>query len=188
DVYLDLAEKYGGAAPDLAEKAAFSAGQVYEKVIYYERAAKAYELVYAKFGKGTKAADALFNAGLLRQALGQNDKAIAHYKDYANKFKERKDAPDVAFNIGVVYEEAGQDGPAYQAFSDYARVYRSSGKRVIEATVRAGRASYKLGQMKRAKEEFAAAEHLWKSATGKDKNEGKPWAAEARYYGGEVIF
>ena len=52
DVYLDLAEKYGDKAPDVAEKAAFSAGAVYEKVIYYDRAAKAYELVVDKFGKG----------------------------------------------------------------------------------------------------------------------------------------
>ena len=50
----------------------------------------------------------------------------------------RKDAPDVAFNIGVVYEDAGQEGPAYQAFADYARVYRSTGKRMIEAHTRAG--------------------------------------------------
>src|SRR6185436_19389059 len=40
DIYLDLAEKYGDKSPDIAEKAAFSAGQVYEKVIYYDRAAK----------------------------------------------------------------------------------------------------------------------------------------------------
>jgi tetratricopeptide (TPR) repeat protein len=188
DLYLDIAEKYGDKNQEIGEKAAFNAGSVYEKVIYYERAAKAYELVYAKFGKGSKAADALFNAGVLRQALGQHEKAIAHYKDYANKFKERKDAPDVAFNIGVVYEEAGQDGPAYQAFADYARVYKSSGKHVIEALARAGRASYKLGQHKRSKDEFAQVEHMWKSATGKDKQEGKQWAAEARYYGGELVF
>src|SRR5262249_8088970 len=35
DIYLDLAEKYGDKSPEIAEKAAFSAGQVYEKVIFY---------------------------------------------------------------------------------------------------------------------------------------------------------
>jgi tetratricopeptide (TPR) repeat protein len=186
DVYLEIAERYASASPENAEKAAFTAGVVYEKVIYYERAAKAYELVVDKFGKGGKAADALFNAGLLRQALGQSDKAIAHYKEYAKRYPERKDATDVAFNIGAVYEEAGQDGPAYQAFADYARTYKSTGKRLIEAHTRAGLASYKLGQYKRAKEDFVAAEAMYKSR-GKDKSE-RTWAAEARYYLGELLF
>jgi tetratricopeptide (TPR) repeat protein len=188
DLYLDLAEKYGDKAPEIAEKAAFSAGQVYEKVIYYDRAAKAYELVWTRFRTGTKAADALYNAALLRQALGQNKEAIAHYAEYAKKFKERKDAPDVAFNIGVVYENSGDDGPAYAAFSDYARVYRSTGKRIVEAHTRAGRTALRLGQLRHAKEDFAAAQKVWKAATGKDKKDGTPWAAEARYYEGELIF
>ncbi|HEY0993380.1 MAG TPA: tetratricopeptide repeat protein, partial [Kofleriaceae bacterium] len=188
DIYLDLAEKYGDKAPDIAEKAAFSAGQVYEKVIYYDRAAKAYELVWNKFRTGTKAADALYNAALLRQALGQNKEAIAHYSEYSKKFRERKDAADVAFNIGVVYERSGDDGPAYNAFTEYARVYRSTGKRIVEAHTRAGRTSLRLGQLKRAKDDFAAAQKLWKTATGKDKKDATAWAAEARYYEGELIF
>ncbi|MBA3818644.1 MAG: tetratricopeptide repeat protein [Deltaproteobacteria bacterium] len=188
DIYLDLAEKYGDKQPEIGEKAAFSAGQVYEKVIYYDRAAKAYELVWAKFRTGTKSADALFNAGLLRQALGQNKEAIAHYQEYAKKFRERKDAPDVAFNIGVVYESAGDEGPAYKAYADYARNYRSSGKRVVEAWTRAGRMSLRLGQFKRAKEELVTAQKLWKASAGKDKQLGTTWAAEARYHEGELLF
>ncbi|HSS01324.1 MAG TPA: tetratricopeptide repeat protein [Kofleriaceae bacterium] len=188
DIYLDLAEKYGDKSPDIAEKAAFSAGQVYEKVIYYDRAAKAYELVWTKFRNGTKAADALYNAALLRQALGQNKEAIAHYSEYARNFKARKDAPDVAFNIGVVYERAGDDGPAFNAFTDYARVYRSTGKRIVEAHTRAGRTSFRLGQLRRAKDDFAAAQKIWKTMTGKDKKDATTWAAEARYYEGELVF
>ncbi len=188
DIYLDLAEKYADRNADLAEKAAFSAGQVYEKVIYYDRAAKAYELVWMKFRTGSRAADALFNAGLLRQALGQNKEAIAHYREYTAKFPGRKDAPDVAFNIGVVYENAGDDGPAYKAYADYARVYRSSGKRIVEAWTRAGRMSLKLGQYKRAKEELATAQRVWKGMSGKDRAAASPWAAEARYHEGELVF
>ena len=187
DVYLDLAEKFGDKQPELSEKAAFAAGLVYEKVIYYDRAAKAYELVYDKFGKGPKAADALYNAAVLRQALGQHDKAIAHYQDYAKKFKDCKDAPEVAFNIGVVYEEAGDDGKAYQAYDGFAATYRSTGKHLVESHTRAGRTSFRLGQYKRAKDEMILAEKLYKSATGKDKTDGKTWAAEARYYQGELI-
>ncbi|HEY1554308.1 MAG TPA: tetratricopeptide repeat protein [Kofleriaceae bacterium] len=188
DIYLDVAEKYADKSPEDAEKAAFTAGVVYEKVIYYDRAAKAYELVVDKFGRGEKVPDALYNAGLLRQALGQNDKAIAHYKEYAKRYASRTDAPAVAFNIGAVYEDGGQDGPAFQAFSDYARVYKSTGKRLVEAHTRAGLASYRLGQYKRAKDDFVQAEALYKRASATEKKEAKTWAAEARYYEAELIF
>jgi cellulose synthase operon protein C len=190
DVYIELAQKYATTAKDVAAKAAFSAGVVYEKVIFYDRAAKAYELVFEKFPdkNDPKVADALFNAGVLRQALGQNDRAIAHYKKYKDQFSSRKDAPDVAFNIGVVYQDAGQEGPAYTAFADYTRTYRSSGRRVIEAHTRAGLMSLKLGQLRRAKDDFAAAQSLFKHANGKEKAEGKSWAAQARYNEGELIF
>jgi tetratricopeptide (TPR) repeat protein len=188
DVYLDIAQNYGDKAPDVAEKAAFTAGVVYEQAIFYDRAAKAYEIVINKFGKGTHAADALYNAGLLRQALGQNDKAIAHYKEYAKQFSSRKDAPDVAFNIGVVDEDAGQDVPAIQAFDDYARIYASSNKRLLEAHTRAGKLLYDAGQYKKAKDEFDRSLALWKKASGATKTDGKSWAAEARYYQGELIF
>jgi tetratricopeptide (TPR) repeat protein len=193
DVYSELAAKYSASAPEQAEKAAFTAGVVYEQALFYDKAAKSYEEVVAKFGKDKKASDekianALYNAGLLRQALGQDDKAIAHYKDYVKSYQHAKDAPDVAFNIGVVYEEAGQDGPAAQAFDQYLRTYSSTNKRLIEAHVRAGRLQLKLGQTKKAKDEFAAGQALYKKSTGQAKTDGKSWAAEARYNEGDLIF
>lgn len=188
DIYLGIAEKYGDKNPEIGEKAAFTAGQVYEKVIFYDRAAKAYELVWSKFRTGSRSADALFNAGLLRQALGQNKEAISHYQEYARKFRERKDAPDVAFNIGVVHENAGDEGPAFKAFESYAKSYRSTGKRIIEAHTRAGRMAYRLGQLKKAKEHFTVAQRLWKSSSGAAKTAGTTWAAEARYYEGELLY
>ena len=189
EVYLDLAQQY--PQDDLAEKSAFSAGQVYEKVAYFDRAAEAYELVVEKFGKrpgashDDKIADALYDAGTLRQALGQNDKAIAHYKTYAKE--KHKDSDDVDFRIGEVYEATGDDGHADQAFRAYAATY-PNGKRVIEAHVRAGRTSFRLGQLARAAKEFDEALKLWKAKSGKDKDAARAWAAEAHYYQGELIF
>jgi TolA-binding protein len=188
DVYLECADKYGNQNPETAEKCAFSAGQVYETAIYYDRAAKAYETVWNKFRTGQKAPIALYNAARLKQALGQNKEAIGYYQEYAKKFRERSDAPDVAFNIGVVYENAGDEGPAYKAYIEYARTYRSNGKRVIEAWTRAGRMSLRLGQFKRAKEELTTAQKLWKSESGADKKAATTWAAEARYHEGERLF
>ncbi|HEY5948069.1 MAG TPA: hypothetical protein VIV40_21380, partial [Kofleriaceae bacterium] len=44
------------------------------------------------------------------------------------------------------------------------------------------------GQLRRAKDDFAAAQALFKHANGKEKADGKPWAAQARYNEGELIF
>jgi TolA-binding protein len=185
DVYLQLAEQYPKAPQ--ADKAAFAAGVVYDKVVYYDRAADAYELVVKKFPNSDKRADALYNAGRLRQALGQSDRAIAHYKEYAQKFESRPDAPAVAFNVGVVYEDQGDDGKAEQAFRSYARNY-PSGKRVIEAHLRSGRAALKLGQIKRAADEFELVLKLYKKESAKEKLEVKTFAAEARYYQGDLVY
>lgn len=184
-IYLDVADKYG--TTEVGEKAAVAAAAVYERVLYYDRAAKGYELVVQKFPKSAAAVDALYNAGLLRQALGQNDQAIAHYQDYAKRYKERKDAPDVAFNIGAVYEDAGDDGRAEAAFRDYLKTYRD-GKRVVEANVRAGRAALRLGQMRRAREAFDAAQSKYGRLSSKEKEAQRQWAAEARYWEAELVF
>src|SRR5262249_10139430 len=63
-----------------------------------------------------------------------------------------------------------------------------NGKRAIEAHTRAGRTSFRLGQLARAAKEFDEAEKQWKRASGKEKEAGRAWAAEAHYYQGELIF
>lgn len=186
DVYLELATRYKDS-PE-GERAAFAAGQVYERVAYFDRAAAAFEVVIKDFGQSKYAADAVYNAGVLRQALGQHEKAISHYQDYAKRFKDRKDAAEVAFRIGVVYEDAGDDGRADQAFRAYARSHRDVPRRVIEAHVRAARTSLRLGQGKRAAEQLDEALKLYKRMDGKDKAAATSWAAEARYYQGELMF
>ncbi len=186
DVYLELARAYKGA-PE-AEKAAFAAGQVYERVAYFDRAAEAYEVVVKSFPQSKQTADALYNAGVLRQALGQSDRAIAHYQDYARRYKDRKDAAEVAFRIGVVYEDAGEDGKADQAFRGYAATHRGVPRRVLEAHVRAARTSLRLGQTRRASEQLDIALKLHQRMEPKDKAAAKSWAAEARYYQGELLF
>jgi len=188
DVYLQLADQYQKSSA--AGDAAFAAAVVYDKVVYYDRAADAYEMVAKNFPKYTnndKRADALYNAGRLRQALGQSDRAIALYKEYVTKYSSRPDAPAVKFNVGVVYEESGEDGKAEQAFKAYVKDY-PSGKRVIEAHLRSGRAALKLGQIKRASGEFDTTLKLFKRESSKDKVDVKTWAAEARYYQGDLVF
>ena len=185
EIYLGLADQYPQS--ELADRAAFSAGTVYERVAYFDRAAEAYERVVQKFPKSDKSADALYNAGVLRQALGQNDRAIVHYQTYAKRHRDRKDAPDVAFRIGEVYEEAGDNAKAEAAFRAYTRGYHD-GRRAIEAHVRAARTAFRQGELRQAATELDDALKLWKKAAGGEKDAMRPWAAEARYWQGELIF
>jgi len=190
EVYLELAERYPESSE--GDGAAFTAGRIYEKVAYFDRAAEAYEIAVAKFDKkkdkkDEDAASALYNAGYLRQSLGQYDKAIAHYELYAKRFKDRKDAAEVAFRIGVVYEETGDDGRADTAFREFAKSHKGN-RLVIQAHVRSGRSSIRLGQMKRAAEQLDTSLKLYKKAGKDEKAASKAWAAEARYWQGELLF
>jgi TolA-binding protein len=186
DIYLELARTYKSS--DEAAPAAFAAGRMLEEVAHFAEAADAYELVVKDFPASAQAADALYDAGVLRQALGQHDRAIAHYQDYTKRFASRDDAAEVAFRIGAVYEDAGDDGRAEQAFRAYAAAHRDVPRRQLEAYVRAARTGLRLGQVKRATESLDAALKLWRRVDPKDKAAARPWAAEARYYQGELLF
>ncbi len=190
EIYLELAERY----PDSEEggDAAYTAGRIYEKVAYFDRAAEAYEMAVAGFDKkkdknDEQASNALYNAGYLRQSLGQYDKAIKHYELYAKRFKDRKDAAEVAFRIGVVYEETGDDGRAEDAFKDFAKAHKGH-RLTIQAYVRAGRCAIRLGQMKRGADSLDVAQKLYKKAGKDDKAASRTWAAEARYWQGELLY
>jgi TolA-binding protein len=182
--YLLLADRY--PKDKRAEASAFTAARVYEDMAYFDRAAETYELV-AKDKGGKHEADSLYNAGVLRQALGQPRRAIKHYEAYAKRHKSRKDAEDVAFRVGVVYEESGDDGRADRAFRAYVKKYRR-GKYLVQAHTRAGRNAFKLGHTKRSATEFASALKEFKGLSGDRKEAAKEWAAEARYYQGELEF
>ena len=172
----------------LALEASFTAGAVYESMAYFERAAESYELSTEKFPKSQKGADALFNAGVLRQALGQNKRAIAHYQAYAKRFRNtKKDAAEVAFRVAVVHEAAGQDGEAEKAYQEYLRKHNGAAHE-IQALAHSGRASYKLGQYKRANKQLDATLKAFKKLKGDAAKRNRKFAAEARYYQGELLY
>ncbi len=183
--YLQLAERFPKSKQ--APGAAFNAAKVYESVAYFDRAADAYEVVIERFPRSDKAADALFNAALIRQSLGQNRRAIRHYRDYAKRHRKRKDADEVSFQIGVVYERAGEHKQAAAAFRGYIKRHKRS-PRVIEAHTRAGRSELAQGKLRPANKHFDTALKLYRRAKKRERKIAEPWAAEARYYQGELIF
>lgn len=186
DTYLSVADRY--PKHSLAQQASFTAGAVYESMAYFERAAESYELTASRYKKGDQGAKALFNAGVLRQALGQSKRAIGHYETYAKRFRRaKKDAAEVAFRVAVVYEGAGDEGRAEKAYNEYLRKHRN-GKHEVEAMVNAARAAYKLGQFRRAEAGLAAALKAYKGLKGDAAKSNRRFAAEARYYQGELLY
>lgn len=185
EVYLGVAKRYPRSK--LAAGAAFAAAQTYEHMAYFDRAADAYELVAKNYPRTDRGPDALFDAGVLRQALGQSDKAIDHYQQYARRYRKRDDAEEVAFRIAVVHEEAKQYRSAYKAYRDYEKRY-PRGKFRIEALARAGRTAMRMGQPKRARDPLEATLRAFSKQSGDAKAEAAPWAAEARYLQGELIY
>lgn len=184
--YLALADRYPRS--DLAARSAFTAGKVYESVAYFERAAESYELAAVEFPRSDRGADALFNAGVLRQALGQHKRAIRHYQTYAKRYRGKKDdAEEVAFRIGVVFESSGDEGRAERAYKSYLKRYRR-GVHALEAQVRSARLAYQLGHNRRAKKRLAVAIRAFSRLNGDEKKHNVQWAAEARYYQGELLY
>ena len=186
DTYMSVADRYPKHA--LAQKASFTAGVVYESMAYFERAAESYEITAKRFTKSDKGADALFNAGVLRQALGQSKRAIKHYETYAKRYRNaKKDTAEVAFRVAVVYEKDGEEGRAEKAYKSYLKKYRN-GSHEIEAMVNSARAAYKLGQFKRAETGLSASLKAYKRLKGDKAKANRKYAAEARYYQGELLY
>src|SRR5690606_8383836 len=130
----------------------------------------------------------LFNAGVLRQALGDNKSALAHYEQYAKRYRRsKKDAAEVAFRVAVVYAAAGDDGRAEKAYNNYLQTHRD-GRHRIEAMAHAGRSAYKLGQYGRAEKHLAEALNAYKRLAGDAVEQNRKFAAEARYYQGELLY
>ena len=190
DVYLDLAEKYGDKAPDIAEKAAFSAGQVYEKVIYYDRAAKAYELVVEQVrARAPRPPTRCTTPACCARRSARTRRRSRTTSEYAKKFHERKDAPDVAFNIGVVYENAGDDGHAVRGVRRL-RASLSLDRQAHRRGVHARRPHRRSGSASSSapRRTSTTAQKLWKADHRQGQGGRQAWAAEARYYEGELIF
>ena len=177
--------------PDIAEKAAFTAGVVYEKVdLLRPRREGVRARRRRSSARAPKAADALFNAGLLRQALGQNDKAIAHYKEYAKKYASAKTRPTSRSTSAWSTRTPGRTARRCKAFARlraHVRVDRASAS--SRRTSRAGRlvaqarpAQAREGGVRRPRRSCA------RRRPARTRRDGKPWAAEARYYEGELIF
>ena len=188
DIYLDVATNYGDKTPDLAEKAAFTAGVGL-------RTGDLLRLCR----EGLRDRDRQVRQGHARRRRAlqrrpappgarperQGDRALQGIHEAV---LEPQDAPDVAFNIGLVYEDSARKVRRIKRSPTTRGIYTSTNKRLMEAHTRAGKLQYDLGQFRKAKEEFDKTLALYKRANGAAKADGKSWAAEARYYQGELIF
>src|SRR5690606_37423188 len=78
-------------------------------------------------------------------------------------------------------------GRAERAFDAYLRQY-PRGAHALEALTRAGRCAFRLGQLGRAERRFEEAVRRFKKADPAERKAQVQFAAEARYYQGELIY
>jgi len=136
-----------------------------------------------QFRTGSKSADALYNAGLLARHSARNKGRIAHYQEYARVPAAERRAERRVHNRRVNLRKRGRRGvPALrQAYVDYTKIYRSSGKRIVEAYTRAGRMFVPArGSSGAARTSFVADGTDLEGPGRCGEKVGTPWAAEAR--------
>ncbi len=194
DVYLDARAEVPRQDAELAEKAAFTAGAgLRDGRLLRPRRRRPTSSSSSKFRNAArKAADALFNAGVLRQALGQHEARRSRTtRSYAKQLPRAQGRARRRVQHRRRLRGGRRRRPRRTRRSPTtSRTYRSAAARVIEAhdARRAACRSSSASSSAPKDELRRRAQKLWKRASGEEKADGKPWAAEARYHEGELIF
>ena len=191
DIYLELAEKYGDKNPDIGEKAAFTAGAVYEKVIYYDKRRQG---LRATCGRKFRTGIEVGRRAVQRRAAAPGarpeqggDRALPGVREEVPRAQGRR-------RTSRSTSASSTRRPATTArrtrrTRDYTKIYRSTGKRDHRG-VHARRAD--VVQARPAQARQGGLRHRAASCTrrrtGPRRRPATTWAAEARYYEGELIF
>lgn len=181
--YERLAQKFPQS--EKAPEALFVAAKLEESIADYAGAASFYEELANSHPKSPRHAEALRNAGILRQTLGHYDKAAAHFAAYEAQHKGSAAGADVAFARASLFEEKKDHKQAAKAFADFAASYGKD-ERLVEAFVRQARAHMAARNDRKAKESLDEAIAAFKRRKGGGPE--APFAAEARYLQGELLF
>ena len=191
DVYIELAaEVRRRARPSIAEKAAFSAGVVYEKVDLLRprrEGVRARRRQVRQGHEGRRRAVQRRPAAPGARPERRSDRALQGVReDVTPSAKTRPTSRSTsASSTRTPARKAPRTRRSPTTRASTARPASAS----IEAHTRAGLMSLQLGQLKRAKDDFVDRAGAVEGArTAPSKTAGKPWAAQARYNEGELIF
>jgi tetratricopeptide (TPR) repeat protein len=187
ETYQSVATKFPN--DDVAPRALFTIGELYENQTMFDKAARAFEAM-ERFKDDEDAPDALKNAGLIWEALGKYDDAITDYRKYVKLFATRKevtDIPAVELHIGQVFEmkkTAADDKKAIAEYDNYVKKYKA-GPQVVEALSRKGVLLVKADKDKNKREIIASFDGAMKAF---GKLEGSQINDESKFFGAQAAF
>lgn len=167
-----------------AAQGVWIAATTFQEVGLFSKAADYDATIADNWPKSEHHKDAAYNAVLLRTTVGEHDKAI----DSGNKFRKyypRDDAADeVVFLMGKAHEKAGKKKEAEALYDQYSKNARSVNGQ-IEALVRL--AAVKSDDERGASAALDRALHVYTGNKNRVNDNGKYYAAKARYMQGEAV-
>ncbi len=130
--------------------------------------------------------DAAFNAVLLRSTIGEHEKAIESGQRFRRHYPRDPDADRVTFLMGKAHEKAGKWQEAEKLYADYGRRARSPSAK-IEAQVLLARVRREQKQTRGVDAALSQAMKVYKAQKSALSDDGRYFAAQARYMQGERI-
>ena len=171
--------------PEAAE-GVWIAATTYQEVGLFSEAADYHAIVVDNFPKYEHHKDAAYNAVLLRTTVGEHAKAIESGNKYKRYYARDEAADEVAFLMGKAHEKAEKWQDAEALYDRYSKSARSASAQ-IEALVRLATVRIKRNDERGAAGALDRALQVYKLHRGQLDDDGKYFAAKARYMQGERI-
>ncbi|MBX3270629.1 MAG: tetratricopeptide repeat protein [Sandaracinaceae bacterium] len=159
---------------------AWAGAQMYESIAQFSDAARFYESYGEHFPQGEQSSDALYNATLLRMTAGDNDAAVRNGQRFLERFGSHESADEVTFLIARAHAQAERWAQAAEVYNRFIRRSRDVARQ-IEAHTRLGQVLERSGDAEAANRSYAAAVRLARRAGQRLADDGRYYAAQARY-------
>lgn len=169
-----------------APKGVWIAATTYQSVGLLSEAANYHDLIVVNWPKSEHHEDAAFNAVLLRTTVGEHQKAIESGERFKKHYPRADEADEVTFLMGKAHEKAKKWKDAETLYARYAKTARSNSSR-LEALVRLATVRVELDDERGAERALGQAMKLYKRHKRRLTDQGKYFAAKARYMQGERI-
>ncbi len=169
-----------------AAQGVWIAATTYQSVGLFSQAADYHAVLASTWPKDEHHKDAAFNAVLLRTTVGEHEKAIASGNDFKKRYPRDEAADEVTFLMGKAHEKAGKWKDAERLYGTYSHTAKTASSRV-ESLVRLATVRVELGDEKGVGTALAGAVKEGKQNKGRLDDDGKYFAAKARYMQGERV-
>lgn len=171
---------------DEAAQGAWLAANTFQEIGLFSEAADYHDVIAENFPKSDHHKDAAFNSVLLRTTVGDTQRAIDSGNRFRKTYPRDEAAEEVTFLMGKAYEKAEKWKDAAGIYDRYTHAAKTPNGQ-IEAYVRLASVRVKLGEEKAAGSALSRAMDTYKQRKSQLDDNGKYFAAKAKYMQGERI-